>query len=128
MAKTKAQLIAELRAAGNETADAELEAMKVAELEALLEPDGPAQTTVRRRINRGSTRRINKASETFLGALRAFAQELDRQAWVEDDKGARVGSCALVTYLKQVEEDVVGELAKLTSDPKAAKDPSAITE
>lgn len=130
MVKTKAQLIEELRAAGNPLEDAILEAMTVKELTALLEADpgepaAPAVATVRRKINRGSTRRINRASDTFRGALRAFAEELDRQAWVEDDTGKRIGSIALVTYLRQVEQDVNDELNKLAGTG-AAKDPTAI--
>jgi hypothetical protein len=89
-------------------------------------PAKPKATEVRRKVNRGSTRRINNASETFQKALAAFAAELDRQAWVEDNNGARIGSVALVTYLKQVGEDVNAELLKLTSDPKQAKTPAAV--
>jgi hypothetical protein len=110
MVKTKAQIIEELhQAAGNPLEKEALEQLTVKELTALLESDGepPVEATqvatVRRKVNRGSMRRINKASDTFRGALKAFADELDRQAWVEDDKGARVASIALVAYLRQVE-------------------------
>ena len=132
MVKTKAQLIEELQGAGNPLETEVLEQMTVKELTALLEggaadPVEPetAVATVRRKVNRGSIRRINKASDTFRGALKAFAEELDRQAWVEDDQGARVGSVVLVQYLREVETDVNDELNKLLGSP-AAKDPSAI--
>jgi hypothetical protein len=129
MVKTKAQLIEELQDAGAPLEKEVLEQMTVKELTALIEGEGDvpetAVATVRRKVNRGSIRRINKASDTFRGALKAFAEELDRQAWVEDDQGSRVGSVALVQYLRQCEADVNDELNKLLGSP-AAKDPSAI--
>jgi hypothetical protein len=134
MVKTKAQIIEELIKEGIPLEKEVLEQMTVKELTALLEskagppvePEPEAATEVRRKVNRGSTRRINNASGTFQKALAAFAAELDRQAWVEDSKGARIASVALVTYLKQVGEDVNAELLKLTSDPKQAQTPAAV--
>jgi hypothetical protein len=134
MVKTKAQLIEELQDAGNPLEKEVLEQMTVKELTELLEGKGEppvepepetAVATVRRKVNRGSMRRINKASDTFRGALKAFADELDRQAWVEDDKGARVASIALVAFLRQVDQDVADELNKLFTAPQA-KDTAAV--
>jgi hypothetical protein len=131
MVKTKAQLIEELQAAGNPREKEALEQLTVKELTKLLEGDGepPVEATqvatVRRKVNRGSMRRINKASDTFRGALKAFVDELDRQAWVEDDKGDRVASIVLVAYLRQVDQDVTDELNKLFTAPQA-KDTAAV--
>jgi hypothetical protein len=131
MVKTKAQLIEELQDAGTPLEKEVLEQMTVKELIALIEGEGDVPeeatqvATVRRKVNRGSMRRINKASDTFRGALKAFADELDRQAWVEDDKGARVASIALVAYLRQVDQDVNDELNKLFTAPQA-KDTAAV--
>lgn len=62
----------------------------------------PAVTAARRRVNRGSTRRINRALEAVQKSLNEFAKEMDLQAFLIDDDGNRIGSLPWVEAMRNL--------------------------
>lgn len=67
--------------------------------------ESEAEPTLKRhKINRGSMRRLQRALAEFQTSIDATVKEMDRQAYLVDDSGARVGEWSLVTYLKDVRE------------------------
>lgn len=79
-------------------------------------PKDEAQNVTRRKINRGSTRRINKATEAVLAAIATFKAEIDLQVFVADEDGNRTGPHFLVGDLGNMEEHI-REQANEISNP-----------
>lgn len=99
-----------LHLAGNET-KAEIEDMIEAANDVPADPASEAVPVVRRKVNRGSTRRIVVAHEAFDKALGAFIAEIDAQVFesVETDKDGvpvRSGEWPFVTDLRRMREVV----------------------
>lgn len=70
---------------------------------------------VRRKVNRGSTRRINRAFENFEAAAAAFQEEIERQAWLADDKGERVADHPIVAGLKNYRAGLRADVGRLVN-------------
>ena len=64
----------------------------------------------RRRINRGSTRRIMKAVTAFDKGMEAFIKEIDLQFYEADDKGERVREWDMVKSLRLMRQGVIEEI------------------
>ena len=60
----------------------------------------------RRKVNRGSRRRIERALTDLNKALDAAVAEFDMQAFMADDEGNRIGDWPAVTELRQAKERV----------------------
>lgn len=84
-------------------------------VEALAAPGG----VTRRKVNRGSTRRINRALENMQAAIDAFVEEIDKQVYVTDEDGARIGSAPIVEEMRKLRHDVADEVAAFTAPPAA---------
>jgi len=67
-------------------------------------------TLARRRVNRGSTRRIRNALTAFDTACAAFIKEMDLQFYEADDEGNRTGEWEFVKHLKKMREGVTQEV------------------
>lgn len=67
----------------------------------------------RHKINRGSSRRIMRAKEAFLEACKAFADEMDRQVYVVDEKGNRTAEAPIVTEVQAFARKANEEVNKL---------------
>ncbi len=67
-------------------------------------------TLTRRKINRGSTRRITRALEKFGKDMDAFIGEIDLQAYVVDENGERMGEAPLVKALRNMKAGVTHEV------------------
>ena len=91
-----------------------LEALPMSTLEALSAPGG----VTRRKVNRGSTRRINRAFENFTKATNAFMEELDHQVFMTDAEGSRVDEHPLVVNLRTMLKDVNLTVASFTTPSK----------
>ena len=70
---------------------------------------------MRRKVNRGSTRRINRALGNVEEALDAFAAEIDRQVWVTDENGERVAPHPLVEEVRAFRAALSGKVAEFTT-------------
>jgi cell fate (sporulation/competence/biofilm development) regulator YlbF (YheA/YmcA/DUF963 family) len=69
-------------------------------LEQLRQPGG----VTRRKVNRGSTRRLHRALEEAEKALAEFEKEVDLQAYVTDDEGNRVDDLPLVHAVREARQ------------------------
>ena len=67
-------------------------------------------TLTRRKINRGSTRRITRALDKFGKDMDAFIAEIDLQAYVADENGERIGEAPLVKALRDMKAGVTQEV------------------
>lgn len=85
--------------AGNET-QADLDAL-IAAKEAEQVP-----TLTRRRVNRGSRRRIERAHAKFKDELKAYMAEMDLQGFIADEDGKRVGTWPFVEGLKKFDKEI----------------------
>jgi hypothetical protein len=88
--------------------------------------DGPVESPVveRRRVNRGSTRRIVAAAATMDAAMAAFIAEMDLQFFEADAKGERLGTCEFVVGLRHMRSDIAQEVNKMLypqGKPEAAE-------
>lgn len=68
----------------------------------------------RRKINRGSTRRINRAVENIENALDEFARELDGQVYLADAEGNREAEHPLVTDVKNMKDFIRDAVQQFT--------------
>lgn len=82
-------------------------------IKALAAPGG----VTRRKVNRGSTRRINRALEKVLVDLRAFRDEIDTQAFVTDRSGKRTGSVKIVEDIDRLRAELPAIVAEFTTPP-----------
>ncbi len=80
-------------------------------LTALGKPGG----VTRRKLNRGSTRRINRALEAIQKACRDFADEIDTQVFVTDEDGKRVDEIDLVKGFRAMPDDLAKAVAEFTT-------------
>ncbi len=80
-------------------------------LTALGKPGG----VTRRKLNRGSTRRINRALEAIQKACRDFADEIDTQVFVTDEDGKRVDEIDLVKGFRAMPDDLAIAVAEFTT-------------
>ena len=125
---TKDELIEEAKGLGieldaNET-KGDLEA-KIALHKSLLEtPEPPAPANiVRRKINRGSSRRIENALTAFESAVDAFIKEMDLQIYEADEEGERTGEWSLLQGLRDVRNGCRHEVNEILH-PAPAEDPA----
>ena len=119
----KDELIAAIEAAGGDKpaasatkADlegilAELVGPQASKLEQLAAPGG----VTRRKVNRGSTRRMNRALGAFEKACAAFADEIDIQCYVTDEDGHKVGSIDLVKDVRDMPSLASKAVAEITT-------------
>lgn len=77
---------------------------------------GAAGELVRRRVNRGSRRRIERALTAFQKACDAFAEEMDLQLFMADEDGERIGRWPVV-------DDVEGFKSHITNEINGALTP-----
>ena len=109
---TKAELTAKALALGIELDSSEtvadLEA-KIAAEEAKPQPEPELQ---RRRINRGSTRRITSALSKFDKAAEEFTKEIDLQFFEADADGNRTGEWGFVKGLREMRTQITTEVNK----------------
>lgn len=81
-------------------------------VKALTQPGG----VTRRKFNRGSTRRINRALESVQKELLAFCTEIDMQAYLTDDEGNRVGSLPWIEAMRNLAtRDLPQMVAEITT-------------
>ncbi|AGH16035.1 hypothetical protein DVVG_00049 [Dunaliella viridis virus SI2] len=80
-------------------------------LEALRTPGG----VTRRKVNRGSTRRINRALENVTKALEEFEKEIDGQVWITDESGERVDAHPIVKGCEEARKHLAQEVAAFTT-------------
>tara|TARA_R110000796_G_scaffold129256_3_gene244997 strand:+ start:1584 stop:2006 length:423 start_codon:yes stop_codon:yes gene_type:complete len=88
--------------------------------------DGPMEGPVveRRRVNRGSTRRIVAAANRIDGDLERFIAEMDLQFFEADAKGERLGTCEFVVGLRHMRSDIAQDVNAMlypTGKPEAAE-------
>ncbi len=110
----------ELRAMLAEASEPKKEAGESAALAALREPGG----VTRRKVNRGSTRRMNRALMAAQRALTEFAKEIDIQVYVTNDKGDRIDEVPLVAEIREFSASLSGKVAEFTTpidEPKKKK-------
>lgn len=88
-------------------------------LEDLRAPGG----VTRRKVNRGSTRRINLALVKVRDALEAFAQEIDGQVWITDEHGERIAPHPLVENVRHFRARLSDEVRSFTT-PIENKEPT----
>ena len=72
-------------------------------------------TAARRKMNRGSTRRINRAFEAVEEAMGKFVNEIGLQAFLADENGERVADHPLVGELKEMQAHIRVEVFKITN-------------
>lgn len=75
----------------------------------------PAVNVTRRKVSRGSTRRIMREVEAVEKALAAFSKELDLQVYLTDADGNRVGQHPLVGDIAAFRQHVAAKIAEITS-------------
>lgn len=107
----KADDLAALVSEAKEKADISASEAPIDPLKALAAPGG----VTRRKINRGSTRRINRALEAFQKSCVDFAEELDRQAYITDDDGKKTGSLDVVKDLRDLPALMSKAVAEITT-------------
>jgi len=73
----------------------------------------PKGELTRRKVSRGSRRRIERALADLNKALDAAVAEFDMQAFMADDEGNRIGDWPVVTELRQAKERVNGRVNAL---------------
>jgi hypothetical protein len=126
---TKKELVEAIAAAGGD--ELNKDSFTVEELEAkLAEIQAPAEEQVnpldalkapggltRRKVNRGSTRRIARAHSAFQAALTAFADELDLQVYITNEDGKRTGEAELVKGLRALGPEISEQIAAITTPP-----------
>lgn len=123
----KDDLVAEAKSLGIELDSSETISdlgAKIAAHKAAAGDGEPARgEVVRRKINRGSTRRITRALDKFGKDMDAFIAEIDLQAYVADDKGERIGEAPLVKVLRDVKAGVTHEVNGILglNDPPATE-------
>jgi hypothetical protein len=88
--------------------------------------DGSMERPVveRRRVNRGSTRRIVAAANRIDSDFKSFIDEMDLQFFEADAKGERLGTCEFVVGLRHMRSDIAQEVNKMlypTGEPEAAE-------
>jgi hypothetical protein len=84
----------------------------------------PGPVVERRRVNRGSTRRIVAAANQIDKDLERFIAEMDLQFFEADAKGNRLGTCEFVVGLRHMRSDIAQEVNKMlypTGKPEAAE-------
>lgn len=139
---TKAEMaaaIAELTGA-DPINEIELKSIKSEDLEKMLEEakakhQKPELMPARRKINRGSTRRINRAHEAVDAAMNEFIKEIGIQAFLADEDGERAGDHPLVGELKKMQAHIRIEVFKITNpepveavEDEPAKEPDPAKE
>lgn len=62
----------------------------------------PEPVIARRKVNRGSTRRVIRALDAFQAAAEAFEKELDLQFYEVNDKGERVGPAPVTVDVRAI--------------------------
>lgn len=109
---TKAELAAKAKGMGIELDSSETIADLEAKIAAKEAEPKATQGPQRRRVNRGSTRRIVNALTTFDKAAEAFIKEIDLQFFEADDKGERTGEWEFVKFLREMRAGVQTEINK----------------
>lgn len=111
----------EIELDSNETV-ADLEA-KIAAAEAEAGGSLPvAGELVRRRVNRGSSRRIERALTAFQKACDEFAKEMDIQLFVADGNGERIAPWPGVEGISNIKEGVTQEINEILHPPRSKDD------
>lgn len=87
------------------------EAAKPKGVEGLRAPGG----LTRRKMNRGSTRRLARAHGAVDDALEAFAKEIDMQVYMTDEDGNRIAACELVQTVGAVRKDITTMMIDITA-------------
>ncbi len=68
----------------------------------------------RRKMNRGSTRRIHRATENVVKALSDFSKEIDQQVFAVDSNGRRSGEHPLIAVLRRVKDHIKSSVSSFT--------------
>lgn len=91
--------------------------------------DAPARdlSLTRRKVNRGSTRRITAAMDAFDKACDAFIKEMDLQFYVADENGNRVAEWDFVGHLKEMKAGV-RQTVNDELHPTTAEETEAVNE
>lgn len=90
-----------------------------AELEAASQKDAGNNTSgalTRRKVNRGSTRRITRALQNFNKGVDEFIKELDLQVYMADEDGNRTGEAPMVKALREMKENLTNGVNEIISD------------
>lgn len=80
--------------------------------------DKPEGELKRRRVNRGSRRRIERALASFQKACDEFAKELDLQLFMADEEGERIGQWPLVKDVTRFKDGITAEINGVLTPPK----------
>lgn len=86
---------------------------------ALRKPGG----VTRRKVNKGSTRRINRAATALQAALHTFATEIDTQVFITDDDGNRIAPHPLVEEVRAQAAALPNLIAEFTTPAAAPTTP-----
>ena len=81
------------------------------QMQKLAEPGG----VTRRKVNRGSTRRIVRAFENVEKAMAEFTREMDIQVFVTDKDGERTGKAPITLMAEDMTSQLRAEVNKITS-------------
>lgn len=99
-------------ALAKEDAAARIAARGSEALEKLAAPGG----VTRRKVNRGSTRRITRAMEAFRKACEDFAAEIDTQVYITDEEtGQRVGTWNFVNMVLDLPKRAEQAISEVTA-------------
>lgn len=87
----------------------------VAEIEAKMADHKAASAgaPVRRKVNRGSTRRIVRGLEAFDKAIAEFIKEIDLQHYIADTHGKRMGPSPVVEKLTAMREEIRNDINEI---------------
>lgn len=111
----KADLIEQAKALGLELTGDET----VVELEAKIAAEDTGDNTVpalmRRRVNRGSRRRMERALKKFNTDIDAAIKEFDLQAFIADEDGNREEDWPLVGEMRRFRQHVIDQVNGLLS-------------
>lgn len=67
----------------------------------------------RRKVNRGSARRISRALKNLTEALEHFRSEIDGQAWIADEDGNRVADHPILEETKAFQSRITAQVNAL---------------
>jgi hypothetical protein len=86
-----------------------------AEAEAARQAAAAAEETVlqRRKIGRGSTRRIVRAKDTLDAALEAFRKEMDTEVYQVDAEGKRIGPWPALEQLAEFKTWILAQTSEI---------------